>query len=74
MNGYSKVPDLARVVRSMRVNVAKLQARWWLVFVVSESNIAVAPSCGDVSWLEHVAATRILFLSQACAAVVKSDS
>ena len=61
VKGYSKVPDLARVVSAMHVNIAKLQARWWLSFVKSESNVADAPSRGDLSWLQHAGATRLAF-------------
>jgi hypothetical protein len=61
VKGYSKVPDLARVVSAMHVNIAKLQARWWLSFVESESNVADAPSRGELSWLRKVGATRLTF-------------
>ena len=65
VKGYSKVPDLARVVSAMHVNIAKLQARWWLSFVESDSNVADAPSRGELSWLRQVGATRLTFVFRA---------
>lgn len=63
IKGYSSAPDLAHLVASLHLTLARGPTRFWLEFVRSRANIADAPSRddGDLSLLESLGARRIPF-------------
>ena len=61
IKGYSSSPDLAILVSSMHLRIARLGVRLWIEFVPSALNFADAPSRGDFCNLNTLGAVRIPF-------------
>ena len=61
IKGYSSSPDLALLVSSMHLRIARLGIRIWIEFVPSALNFADAPSRGDFRQLDRLHAIRIPF-------------
>lgn len=61
IKGYSSSPDLARLVSSMHLRIARLGIRLWIEFVPSALNFADAPSRGDFCELIRLQAVRVPF-------------
>ena len=57
--GYSSSPDLALLVSSMHLRIARLGIRIWIEFVPSALNFADAPSRSDFRQLDRLHAIRI---------------
>ena len=61
IKGYSSSPDLAMLVSSMHLRIARLGVRLWIEFVPSALNFADAPSRGDLRHLHMLRAVRVPF-------------
>ena len=62
IKGYSAAPDLALIVSSMQLRIARRRIRLWIQFVPSKLNLADAPSRGDFRHLLGLKAERVSFV------------
>jgi len=62
IKGYSAAPDLALIISSMQLRIARQGIRLWIQFVPSKLNLADAPSRGDFSHLLGLHAERVSFV------------
>jgi hypothetical protein len=61
IKGSSSSPDLALLLSSMHLRIARLGIRIWIEFVPSALNFADAPSRSDFRQLDRLHAIRIPF-------------
>jgi hypothetical protein len=62
VKGYSKAPDMARVVSSLRLQWLRLRIRTWIEFVKSEANWSDDPSRNEFVRLREMGASELDWL------------